>query len=431
MSKAKKVLLTSYYWPPAGGAGVQRWLKMSKVIAEQVELSVYHPKNADYPISDPSLNKEVPEQIKSISLPIREPYALAKKINPKNKNYQKGMIEDESKQSLLSKISLWVRANLFIPDARSGWIQPSYKFLKNYLQENPQDVIISTGPPHSMHMIALKLKNTFPDIKWIADFRDPWTAIDYFDKLPLQSWALKKHQSQEKQVLLKADAVTTVSPTWAKDLGKLGNRKVEVIYNGFDKEDFVEKHHPSDDFVLTYIGSLNADRNPKNLWTALNQLCENQEFYNDFRLRLIGSIAPEVRENIAEHPLLESKTEYVAYLEHQKAVEALQESQVLLLLINQTANENGIIPGKFFEYLAAERVIMCIGKKDSDIAQLLNDLSAGVVINRDDKEEMLSVLRILFHEYQNHLLNRNKKFNISTYSRKNAAFQFLKLIDNL
>ena len=431
MSKPKKVLLISYYWPPAGGAGVQRWLKMSKILAEHVDLSVYHPENADYPISDPSLNKEVSEKIKTISLPIREPYALAKKINPRNKNYQKGMIEDKSKQSLLSKISLWVRANFFIPDARAGWIQPSYKFLKKYLEENPQDLIISTGPPHSMHMIALKLKNTFPNLKWIADFRDPWTAIDYFDKLPLHSWALKKHQSQEKQVLQKADAVTTVSPTWAKDLSKLGNRKVEVIYNGFDQADFKEKQQPSDDFVLTYIGSLNHDRNPKNLWEVLNQLCENQEFYDDFKVRLIGSIAPEVNDEIAEHPLLASKTEYVAYLEHQKAIEALQKSQVLLLLINQTANENGIIPGKFFEYLAAERVILCIGKKDSDIGHLLNDLSAGVVIDRDDKKEMQSVLNILFHEYQKHLLNRNKKFNISTYSRKNAAFQFLKLIEKL
>ncbi len=429
MSKPKKVLLISYYWPPAGGAGVQRWLKMSKILAEHVDLSVYHPKNADYPISDPSLSKEVSEKIKKISLPIREPYALAKIINPKNKNYQKGMIDDKSKQSILSKISLWIRANFFIPDARAGWVQPSYKFLKKYLEENPQDVIISTGPPHSMHMIGLKLKNTFPDLKWIADFRDPWTAIDYFDKLPLHPWALKRHQSQEKQVLETADAVTTVSPTWAKDLDKLGHRKVEVIYNGFDLADFKQKHQPSDDFVLTYIGSLNHDRNPKNLWEALNLLCENHDFYDDFKLRLIGSIAPEVKDKISEYPLLASKTEYVAYLEHQKAIEALQKSQVLLLLINQTANENGIIPGKFFEYLAAERVILCIGKKDSDIGHLLNDLSAGVVIDRDDKKEMLSVLNILYHEYQNHLLNRNKKFNISTYSRKNAAFQFLKLIE--
>lgn len=428
MSKRKKVLLITYYWPPAGGSGVQRWLKMSKVLAEHVDLSVYHPEKATYPITDESLKQEIPEHIQSISQPIREPYALAQKFNAQNKEYQKGMIEERKKQSVLSKISLWVRANLFIPDARVNWIKPSSKYLERYLKKNPQDVIISTGPPHSVHLIAYNLKNSFPDLRWICDFRDPWTAIDYFDKLPMQEWALTKHKNQELKVLQTADVLTTVSPTWANDLSKIADKPVKVIYNGFDKEDFGKNVKPSTKFVMTYIGSLNQDRNPSNLWKALENLCTKEAFYQQFELRLIGAIAPEVKAEIEQLSKLKEKTTFVDYLEHRKAVEALQDSQVLLLLINETANEKGIIPGKFFEYLAAERVIFCVGKKDTDIDNLLTKLSAGSVIERENQKEMENILKIWFHEYENKLLNQNKRLNISSYSRKNAAFEFLKLI---
>lgn len=431
MSERKNVLLITYYWPPAGGAGVQRWLKMSKLISQHVNLTVYHPNAAHYPILDKSLVDEIPDNITSISKKIREPYALASKINPRNKNYQKGMIEDKQHQSVLSKISLWIRANFFIPDARSGWIRPSVNFLQHYLIDHPQDVIISTGPPHSMHVIGMHLKKSNPKLKWIADFRDPWTEIDYFDKLPLQSWALNKHLKLEQDVLTHADSVTTVSPSWAQELEKIGKKKVKVIFNGFDKDDFNKNPSPSTKFVITYIGSLNEDRNPSKLWKVLDKLCENQSFSEEFELKLIGNIAPQVKDDIIQYPLLKTKTEFTNYLEHKKAIQALQTSQILLLLINETSNEKGIIPGKFFEYLASERLILCVGKQDSDIANLLLKLSAGVVVDRNDDKEMEALLKIWFQEYQHKLLNQNQHKNIAPYSRKYAAIQFIQLIEDL
>lgn len=431
MSEQKKVLLLTYYWPPAGGAGVQRWLKMSKILSQHIQLSVYFPKNADYPIKDESLISQIPGNIKLISKPIREPYALASKINPKNKNYQKGMIEDQKNQSILSKISLWIRANYFIPDARSGWIQPSYLYLKKHLKTNPQDIIITTGPPHSMHVIGLKLKQEFPNLKWIADFRDPWTAIDYFDKLPLNKKSLEKHINLERKVLKTADIVSTVSPAWADDLSKISDRKIEIIYNGFDQEDFKIRYNPENKFSLTYIGSLNDDRNPSNLWRVLDKLCENHEFQKDFELHLVGSISPMVKTQIQSLSSLNIKTKFRDYIPHNESLITLQKSQVLLLIINQTANEKGIIPGKFFEYLASQRKILCIGKKNSNIADLLNELSAGNVVDRENEEEMTGVLLQYYKEFKNQKLNFNEPKNIKNFSREYAAFQFLKLIESL
>lgn len=430
MHEQKKVLLLTYYWPPAGGAGVQRWLKMSKVLAQHVQLSVYHPKNADYPIIDESLNSQIPKNIIQIQQKIREPYSLARKINPKNKTYQKGMIENKENQSLLSKISLWIRANYFIPDARSLWIQPSYKFLKEYLEQNPQDVIISTGPPHSMHLIGLKLKQEFPKIQWIADFRDPWTNIDYFDKLPLNQKSLTKHQKLERKVLQNADVITTVSPTWSEDLSKLANKSVNVIFNGFDTEDFKHNKASENQFRITYIGSLNEDRNPHLLWETLDELCDVEDFKTVFELQIIGSIAPAVKSEIQQYENLNQKVIFFDYIPHKQAIEALQKSQILLLLINETANEKGIIPGKFFEYLAAKRQILCLGKTDSDIAKLLSDLSAGNVVQRDDKVEMKKVLLQYFDDFKIQKLNQNPPQNIDEFSRESAALQFLKLIED-
>ena len=427
----KKVLLLTYYWPPAGGAGVQRWLKMSKYLAKHFNLTVYHPQNADYPIIDKSLLNDIPENIQLISKNITEPYSIASYLNPKNKSYQMGQIEPIENQSFISKMSLWVRANFFIPDARAWWIMPSFKFLNNYIQENPQDIIISTGPPHSVHIIGLRLKLRHPNLNWVADFRDPWTDIDYFDKLPLRKSAFKKHQKLEKEVLKHADKITTVSGSWSHELSQKANKNIEVIYNGFDKEDFGKNVYPEKKFIITYVGSLNDDRNAPKLWQVLNDLCSNSEFKNELELRLIGNISTHVKTEILKYKHLKTSVQFLDYLPHQEAIRMLQKSQILLLLINQTANEKGIIPGKLFEYLAANRRILCLGNKKSDIFQILQETRSGVVLNRNDAHEIMQTLKIWFKEFQNNLLNQSQHYNISKYSRKASAYDFIKMIENM
>ncbi|MDO5654515.1 MAG: glycosyltransferase [Flavobacteriaceae bacterium] len=430
MPERKKVLLLTYYWPPAGGAGVQRWLQTSTYLVKHFDVTVYHPQNADYPIIDESLLEKIPTEIKQISQPIREPYAMASRFNSKNADYQKGQIEEKEKRSLLSKLSLWIRANWFIPDARAWWIMPSFKFLNQFMKEHPQDVIITTGPPHSVHIIGLRLKLRHPHLKWLADFRDPWTSIDYFDKLPMRSSAIQKHAKLEKEVLKYADAITTVSPSWAQELTITARKPVKTIYNGFDRQDFKKEIHADDQFVITYIGSLNDDRNPSELWKVLEEVCKKNEFRNQFILRLIGNISPHVKNEISQYPHLSSKTEFLPFIPHQEAIVMLQRSQILLLLINETPNEKGIIPSKFFEYLAANRRILCLGNPDSDIAQIMQSTNAGTVIERHNADAIAETIKIWFKEFENDILNQSVHRNTSKFSRKNAAFEFIDLIEN-
>ena len=184
----KRVLIITYYWPPSGGSGVQRWLKMSKYLPEYGwQPVIYTTENAEYPIVDPSLEKDVSPEAEVIRRPITEPYTFYKKFLgiKQEETVKVGFTQEEKKKkSWKSGLSMWIRGNLFIPDARRWWVKPSVKYLKKYLQEHPVDAIISTGPPHSMHLIAMKLKEA-TGLPWIADFRDPWTEIDYYQDLHL------------------------------------------------------------------------------------------------------------------------------------------------------------------------------------------------------------------------------------------------------
>ena len=210
----KKVLIVTYYFPPAGGPGVQRWLKFVKYLPDfQFEPIVYVPQNPTYPIVDEGLLAEVSDQLTLLKQPIWEPYGMASLFS-KNKinNISAGIIPSNKKQSFIEKIALFVRGNLFIPDARMFWVNPSVKFLREYCQSNQIDTIITTGPPHSLHLIGLALQQQL-SIKWVADFRDPWTTIGYHKALKLLPWAQRKHKRLEQQVLQAADAIIVTSAT--------------------------------------------------------------------------------------------------------------------------------------------------------------------------------------------------------------------------
>ena len=218
----KRVLIITYYWPPSGGSGVQRWLKMSKYLPENGwQPVIYTPEEGEFPIIDTSLEKDVSPEAEVIRRPIVEPYTLYKRFLgvKETETVKAGFIkENGEKAGWKEKLSLWIRGNCFIPDARCWWVKPSVRYLKSYLKEHPVDAIISTGPPHSMHLIAMKLKEAL-GIPWIADFRDPWTEIDYYNDLHLTRWADRKHHRLEREVLTKTDKVITVAPDGARRLG--------------------------------------------------------------------------------------------------------------------------------------------------------------------------------------------------------------------
>lgn len=277
MSEKKKVLILSYYWPPSGGSGVQRWLKMQKYLGDfGWQPVVYTTENGEMPAIDPSLEKDIRPDTIVIKKPIWEPYSIYKRLTGRKRDERMGagFLTEKKKSSKIENLAVWIRGNLFIPDARKYWIKPSVRYLQKYLRENPVDAIISTGPPHSMHLIALALKNKL-NIPWIADFRDPWTKIDFYDKLRLSNRADRKHRRLEKEVIQTANIVVTVSWQWSDEFVKMGAVRTEVVTNGFDPDDVkLVNSELSKEFTITHIGSMNKDRNPQTLWTVFKELSE-------------------------------------------------------------------------------------------------------------------------------------------------------------
>src|SRR5690606_27436416 len=290
-----KVLIVTYYWPPAGGPGVQRWLKFSKYLPEfGFEPVIYTPENPSYPILDSSLEEEISSDLKIIRKPIWEPYQIAEKINPSNRKFKAGQFSNSQNKSFLSKLSIFIRGNFFIPDARKFWVKPSVQFLKNYLEEEKITTIITSGPPHSMHLIGMKLKMKNPKLNWIADFRDPWTRISYHNELKLTSKSQEKHLKLESEVVKNADVVLATSFSDGENFEKLGAKRVEVITNGFEPHDFRLGKILSSKFKFTYSGGLEEARNPVVIWKALQELVvENEDFKSTLELVFYGNLSPE------------------------------------------------------------------------------------------------------------------------------------------
>lgn len=432
----KRVLIITYYWPPSGGSGVQRWLKMSKYLPKYGwQPVIYTAENAEYPVEDPSLEKDVVPEAEVIRRPITEPYSLYKKLLgiKKDQKVKAGFIDDSGKQKGLGgRLSVWIRGNYFIPDARCWWVKPSVRYLKQYLKEHPVDAIISTGPPHSMHLIAMKLKETF-SIPWIADFRDPWTEIDYYQDLHLTQRSNRKHHKLEHEVLTTADKVVAVGWDMAEGLKRLGAKDPAVVPNGYDweQETTTETSSLSDSFTLTHIGIIGANRNEHQLWQALSELAhENDEFRKALKVKLIGQVDQSVLHAINENDL-QNHVEIVPYLPHDQVLQAQQSSQMLLLLINNTPNANGILTGKLFEYLASGRPILCIGPEDGDAARIINGTHAGITVDFTDKERMKSVIKDLYQKYLSNNLPSNESSEIEKYSRRALAGDVVKLLGQL
>lgn len=417
---SKKVLIITYYWPPAGGPGVQRWLKFVKYLPDfDIQPIVYIPENPTYPILDENLASEVSDQAIIIKKNILEPYQIVSYFSKnKSKKLSAGIITSKKKQSFLERFLLTIRGNLFIPDARFLWVNPSVKFLEKYIVENKIDTIITSGPPHSLHLIGLKLKQKLA-VKWLADFRDPWTTIGYHKELKLSNYAKKRHASLEKKVLLSADQIIVTSNTTKNDFQKMTKKPIEVITNGYDFEK-IEKQILDTKFSLAHIGSFLSERNPMILWEVLSELIkEIPDFKNHLELNLIGITSQEVLQTI-ENFNLTSFVNNIGYVSHLKAIEHQKKSQILLLIeINSEATKS-IIPGKIFEYMVSERPILAIGPQGSDFSEIIENTKTGIFVDYHQREK-LKVTLISFYE---DFLVGNLKTNsveIEQYSRKNLT----------
>ena len=391
MPNAKKVLIITYYWPPSGGSGVQRWLHFSRYLSQLGwEPIIYTPENAEAPVEDNSLLDGLTESIHVIKYPIWEPFNAYKALTgKKGKKLQTGFLNEGGKQDKkwLQKLSLWMRANLFIPDAKKFWIKPSIKQLTDFLTEHPVDLIVSTGPPHTTHLIALGLKRA-TGTPWLADFRDPWTNIDWFDKLPMTRLAIARHKKLEQAVLREATGITCVSRTWTQEFEVLANRPVKLITNGFAPSDFAHfDKKPDAGFTILHTGSLNADRNPVFFWRFLaEEVSRNTMLKSNLKIQLVGAVDVSVLQSLNELGL-SSYLDQKPFIPHQEVIELMSSCSLLLLPLNNVKNQQGIIPGKLFEYLASNQAILAIGPKTGDSAQILQEQASTLVI---DFNEMLT-----------------------------------------
>ena len=411
----KRALVITYYWPPAGGPGVQRWLKFVTYFKEfGIEPVVFIPDNPHYPLQDKSIVSEIPEGIEIIRFPIKEPYGFAKIFSKKKTNQVSSGIITNKNQSVLEKLLLWIRGNFFIPDARIGWVKPAVGFLKEYLAKNDMDIVISSGPPHSLHLIGMALKEEL-GIKWVADFRDPWTTIHYHQSLRLNKRAQKKHLKLESKVLNNSDLVVVTSARTKKEFQKITSVPIEVISNGYD---ILEKIEPNLDaqFSIAHIGSLLTNRNPELLWEILSELKdENKVFSKNLLIKLVGVVSEDVLKSLAVFGLTENY-KILGYVSHQEAIQIQHDAQVLLLVEMDSPETKSIIPGKLFEYVAANRPILAIGPEGSDVEGIIKETNTGVYFKYTDKKKLKQQLQLYYEAYLKANLNVNSK-NIEKYSR--------------
>jgi len=394
----KRVLIITYYWPPNGGAGVQRWLKMAKYLPKHGwQPVVYTPENPEIITPDEALAKEVPPEAEIIKRPINEPYTFYKRLTGRKADdkVHLGFLNEGKKKSWREDLAVWVRGNAFIPDARVWWVKPSVKFLTGYLEKHPVDAIVSTGPPHSMHLIALGLKKRFPHLRWIADWRDPWTNIDFYHQLKLTARADRKHHRLERVVLTTADVNVAVGWTMAAELDALGARRTEVITNGWDQADLPSPPPPVDDaYSLVHVGSMTASRDIPQLWPLLAERCRADPAFGDkLVLRFVGPVDQQVLANI-ERTGLANKVERVGSVDHALAMREMARARVLLLSVNDSANAKGVLTSKVFEYLATGRPILAFGPTDGDVARVLGH--GHLLVDRGEEHPNTAAITALF-----------------------------------
>ena len=434
----KKVLIVTYFWPPAGGPGVQRVLKFVKYLPDAGwQPLVLTVGNGEYPALDYSLLENIPANCKVFKTNAWEPFSLYRKfVGMNSKEAIPTAVLAHSKDSLKHKISNWIRLNLFIPDAKVGWKFNAVKEGLKIIDHEKPSVIFSSSPPPTVHLIAKDLAQK-TNLKWVADFRDPWTDIHYYENQPRLKVASNLDIKYELEVLNKANKITSISRL---DIEEDFGKKIDVekcinLPNGFDEEDFVgidPKKTNKNIFTMVHLGAVNNERNPVGLFKAIQKMKESGFIDSSlFQLQFVGNVAESIRRSINEYQI-NDLVRFIDYLPHRQSLKYAEEASVLILLVTNSIKNRRILPGKTFEYLRAQKYILCLGPKDGEVARIIKELRAGNVTDYEDSDEIENLIKQQFNAWHKDLADYivNQE-SIQQYSRQNLTGTLAKIFDNL
>ncbi len=428
----KKVLIITYYWPPSAGSGVQRWVKFAKYLPQfGWEPVIFTPENPDFHVRDETLLKDITADLEVIKFPIWEPYQLQRRLLGKGKSYRPVETLEKSKKSLMDRLSIWIRGNLLLPDPRVFWVRPSTNFLVDTIKTNQIDAVITTGPPHSLHLIGMKLKEK-TGVKWLADFRDPWSKWELLDTLHMTSWAKKRHLSLEARVLKNADKILTISDRFEKDFRSLGARRTTVITNGFDPDDFkaAEDIIPSSKFMVSHIGTIDDLRDPRPFLAATkNLLTTHEQLRKDMEVLFVGQVSPKLIEEVEKDAVLSQVVTIMPYVPHSEVFKLYKRASVLLLVLANATNAEGNVPGKLFEYLAAQRPVLAIGKVEGDSSSIIRDANAGTTCEPENITAIEEAIMLFYNNFKNG--SRLENNDVHKYSRKNLTEKLAYLLEEM
>ena len=431
----KKILIITYYWPPASGPGVQRFLKFVKYFSScGIHPTILTVENGSYSSVDPSLLDDVPKEVTTYKTKAIEPFAMYNMLRgKKGKSVEVGMGNIKNPTSLFGKLARYVRSNWFIPDARVGWNSYATKEAIRICKEDGIDTIITTGPPHSTHLIGLYLKKNIEGIKWVADLRDPWTGIYYEKYLNRSDKSLAQNQKLEDDVVSTADHVVVISNGMQAEFSDRA-QSLSTIPNGYDGADVnVPAPRPTNKFTLSYIGNFKVNQNIAALWTAIKELCdEDQSFNEKFVFRCTGPVNTEIRQSIEEYGLT-NHTQYEDFVKHDVAVDKMISSNLLYLPIPQAENNQLILTGKIFEYMASHTPILSVGPLDGNAAQTLEDCERGPMYAYEDKDGIKTMIKSEFQHWASHqgLSRKEVSTQYTQYERKQLTKKYAELLTSI
>jgi glycosyltransferase involved in cell wall biosynthesis len=412
---------------------VQRWLKFVKYLPGfGWEPYVFTPQNPAYTITDETLSRDVPPEAKVIRFPIWEPYGAYNKVNSALGGNVPAHDVSTKKRSWFRTISTWLRGNMIVPDPRVFWVRPSVKFLTTFLTDNNIDVVITTGPPHSMHLIGLALKKRLPSLKWIADFRDPWSQWGLLDSLSVSRPVRRVHERLERRVLQSADVVTSITPFYVRQFATIGKREVLLLTNGYDEDDFRDFHvRRASKFFIRHIGIVNEKCDPRGFMKAVAAIVkEDPVFAADVAVEFIGEVNVGFRNHVNSDQVLTTLTTFIPGVPHRELLSMYESSALLVLVLVGYKDAEGYMPGKMFEYIATGIPVVGVGPVDGDAAALLRDSGAGTMVDGNDDAGIRARIKSVYGNWKNGQIIQTGSL-VTGYSRKAVTKKLVALLENL